>query len=501
MLGLLLLFCCLWVPLVQAQSRPPAVAGQFYPGGAAELTAEVDRYLSTANPSKICGSEPRLVGLIAPHAGYMYSGATAGVAFKAIAGQVFDRVYFLGVDHRSRLPSISLWMRGAYDTPLGPVPLDASPSASLLARGGIFADRPEQHLQEHSLEVLLPFYIRAIGFRPASFISVGGQPNNGLELGRELIRELSGFSGRVLVIASTDWSHYHDATQAKQLDDAGLKSVLALDSSGLLRDVEAGKTELCGLNGVLALLTLMKAASASAVLLDQTDSSRASGDTSQVVGYAAVLMTAPALAKPGAGGGVGSAPAGVSPDAGKREESRMDFKQEALQAVRKTLEAVVTGKDRPVIVFAHPRFKEVSGVFVTLKKHGDLRGCIGMIEGRRPLGEGLQEMTVAAALEDTRFSPVKPAELPDIHVDISVLSPMIPVKDLSEIQVGRDGVLLRMGYHSGVFLPQVATEQGWDRDTFLENLCYKAGLPAGAHKDPAARLFRFTAEILEEDPR
>ncbi len=179
----------------------------------------------------------------------------------------------------------------------------------------------------------------------------------------------------------------------------------------------------------------------------------------------------------------------------------MDMHQEALTAVRKTLEAVLAGKPQPKVEFHDPRFREECGVFVTLKKHGELRGCIGLIQGVQPLGDAIQEMAVAAATRDPRFPAVTLAELPEIDIEISVLSPMIPVKSLDEIQVGRDGVLLKRGYRSGVFLPQVATEQGWDRDTFLQHLDLKAGLPVGTHRQADAELFRFTAEVFGEKER
>ena len=176
----------------------------------------------------------------------------------------------------------------------------------------------------------------------------------------------------------------------------------------------------------------------------------------------------------------------------------MELKKEALEAIRRTLQEVLAGREMPKITFTHPRFAEKCGVFVTLKKHGELRGCIGLIEGRRPLGEGIQEMAVAAATEDPRFPAVTADELKECDIEVSVLSPMMPVSSLEEIKVGRDGLLLRRFPHSGLLLPQVATEYGWDRDTFLAHLEMKAGLPPGSHKAPGATLFRFTAEVFGE---
>ncbi len=477
--------------------RPAAVAGSFYPSDADSLGKMVEGFLGQASPSVTCSGASRLVGLVSPHAGLIYSGPTAGVAFKSLWGNAFDRVYFLGVDHRVGLPIVSIWKDGAFDTPLGPVPVDATASAELLAASPLFEDQPRMHLEEHSIEVQLPFFIKALGMRPSVFVTVGGGPENGVVLGRALLKAIRAFPGRTLIVASSDWSHYHDAATAKTLDEEGVKKVLALDVDGLQKACTSGSTELCGLNGVVALMTVMKEAGAKGVLLERTDSAKGSGDSTRVVGYAAMLFESPGLG-PEKAPGLGPEKA---PTQGTKEDTSMDHQKEALAAVRKTLEAVLAGKEIPGISFKSPRFKDPSGVFVTLKKHGELRGCIGFVEAIRPLGDAIQEMAVSAATRDPRFPPVTLAELKEIDIEVSILTPMYPVKDLSEIQVGRDGLMLRKFPNSGLLLPQVATEYGWDRDTFLDHLCLKAGLEPGSHKSPDAKLFRFSAEVFGEKER
>ncbi|MBP7632702.1 AmmeMemoRadiSam system protein B [Candidatus Ozemobacteraceae bacterium] len=502
--GMLALSVC----AAQAQVRPAAMADLFYPGDPAKLETVLDGLFGEAGEIVPVGTASRLVGLIAPHAGYQYSGPTAAKAFKAIAGQRFDRVYVLGLDHRSGRPTISVWPEGAFDTPLGPVPADAGASRELLEAGVCIAD-PDQHAEEHSIEVVLPFLIKAIGLRPSVFLSLGGPAGNGSLLGRELVKKLSGRSERILLVASTDWSHYHDAAEAEKLDTQGLEAVRALDPDGLREACEAGRTELCGLNGVTALLTVMKAASATVRVIERTDSSHEAGPE-RVVGYAAVVFEAPGLPPALPQTGHAAPPQRETSKAdsqknGKPEDQMNEFHREALSAVRTTLEAVLSGKGRPALTLKSPRFAEKCGVFVTLKIDGDLRGCIGLIEGRAPLSQGIQDMAIAAATEDPRFPVVEPGELAKIDIEISVLSPMIPVSDLAQIQVGRDGLLLRKYPGSGLLLPQVPTEYGWDRDTFLNHLCLKAGLPPGSHlgadgKSLAAdaKLWRFTAEVFGE---
>ena len=464
------------------ESRKPAVAGAFYPSDPRELTTMVDDFLKSASPRTFPASGTRIVGIVVPHAGYIYSGQTAAIGFKAIGDYKFDRVYFLGVDHHCGLPVISLWTKGGFETPSGSVPVDVAATDELLKAGEPIRDEPAMHLREHSLEVMMPFFLKTFGQKPAIFATVGGLPENGIKFGKEIIRQLGVFPGKVLIIASSDWSHYHDQETAKGLDDRGLKSVLAVEPEKLLEDVKDGKTELCGLNPVLTLLTVMKAVNAKATLLDQTDSAKASGDASRVVGYASVLFQADS----------------VHMEKSQKEEISLEFKTEALNAVRKTIESYLSGGKIPEIEFKHSRFSEKCGVFVTLRKRGELRGCIGMIEGRKPLAEGIQTMAIAAATDDPRFPAVTSSELKEISIEISVLTPPVAVNHLDEIVAGRDGVILRKGYNSGVFLPQVATEQGWNRDTFLDHLDLKAGLPVGSHKEKDAKLFKFTADVFGE---
>jgi len=142
--------------------------------------------------------------------------------------------------------------------------------------------------------------------------------------------------------------------------------------------------------------------------------------------------------------------------------------------------------------------QEKRGVFVTLKKRGQLRGCIGYIQAYKPLGQAVKEMALAAAFEDPRFVPLKRDELQELSIEISVLSPLKRIEHPEEIEVGKHGLYIMLGHHSGLLLPQVATEYGWDSLTFLKETCYKAGLPYDAWKDEHAAIFTFSAEIIEE---
>ncbi|MDE2008594.1 MAG: AmmeMemoRadiSam system protein A [Candidatus Omnitrophica bacterium] len=211
-----------------------------------------------------------------------------------------------------------------------------------------------------------------------------------------------------------------------------------------------------------------------------------SGDHSRVVGYGAVIFYDHLL---GQADPPDDAAAALSPAE----------KSELLKIARESVESYVRTGKAPQITTKDPRLNETQGAFVTLTEHGALRGCIGNIIGREPLSATVRDMAVAAASHDPRFSPVAAAELKDISIEISVLSAPRRVKDASQIQLGRHGVIVNRGGHQGVFLPQVARETGWNKEEFLSELCaQKAGLPPDAWKDPKTALYVFTADVFAE---
>jgi AmmeMemoRadiSam system protein A len=187
------------------------------------------------------------------------------------------------------------------------------------------------------------------------------------------------------------------------------------------------------------------------------------------------------------------------------EEKSMDISaadQEMLfRIARESIKAHLKGEKSVLPEVTSPILTTPSGVFVTLHRHGSLRGCIGYLEACKPLLASVQEMAVAAAFGDPRFPPLREDELADLDIEISVLSPMHQIKNIEEIQVGRDGIYLERGPNRGLLLPQVATEYGWDRLTFLKQTCSKACLPQNAWEDPATRIFIFSAKILHEPPK
>jgi AmmeMemoRadiSam system protein A len=215
------------------------------------------------------------------------------------------------------------------------------------------------------------------------------------------------------------------------------------------------------------------------------------GDPERVVGYGAVALTAdegPALAPVllrAQGKGEG--------DGGLNDADRKML----LKLARETLRRLLFTETSPRLRELPPRLVRPQGLFVTLKKKGELRGCIGRITTEEPLAVLVARMAYEAAFKDPRFSPLEPAELEAVSIEISLLTPPAPVAHASDIVLGRDGVILHRGGKGAVFLPQVATETGWGREQFLDQLCRKASMEAGCWR-AGTTLFTFQAEVFKE---
>lgn len=169
-----------------------------------------------------------------------------------------------------------------------------------------------------------------------------------------------------------------------------------------------------------------------------------------------------------------------------------------LELARNTIENLITNETYPKTEPISDKIKQNFGVFVTLHKMGQLRGCIGYIEGFKPLYEAVMDMAKSAAFNDPRFPPVKAEEVDALEIEISVLSPLKKIDNIEEIQVGKHGIIIQQGFHRGLLLPQVATEWNWDRDEFLSQTCHKAGLPSEAWKESNTEIQIFSAEIFSE---
>ncbi len=479
--------------------RSPVVAGAFYPGDPSVLARDVDRFLDQAEPPEV---EGEIVGIVSPHAGYVYSGGVAAHAYAALRGRAFDTVVVVAPSHRVAFRGASVFGGDGYATPLGTVAVDREIADEIRSASGSFVYEPRAHEAEHSLEVQVPFLQRALGEFEIVPIVMGDQgAANAKVLAAAIADAVKRHETRkrVLLVASTDLSHYHDEGTAKRLDARVLEAVDAFDPEGLLEALARGECEACGGGPTATVLMASRELDAEeARVVGYGTSGDTSGDRSQVVGYMAAVVTRPAAC----GDVTVDEESAAAPTAGSVERPyeglNLAEKEELLVLARRAIESALAGGAAPVSELESAALDTECGAFVTLEKGGQLRGCIGHVRADAPLRRTVVEMAVQAALHDPRFPQVSREELVGLEIEISVLSPLEEVEDVSEIVVGRYGLIIQDGYRSGLLLPQVATDYGWDRETFLDHTCRKAGLEAGCWRREGVTILRFTAEVFGE---
>lgn len=491
----------------------------WFPGDPEKLAAMVDSYLAEAekDAEKIEG-EP--IALIVPHAGYIYSGWVAAYAYRQIEGLDYDTVVVIGDTHaRGGTAPIAVWARGAYETPLGAVPVDEEVAAALLAADArILFDRAG-HESEHPVENQIPFLQRVMSsdFKVVPIVLHDDSLEVAEVLSQALVEALA--EREALIVASTDLAHWPAYDDARASDAAMLAAIEALDPQALLdtdrewmgKGIPDLATTMCSKGSVLtAMLAAPQLGANQVTVLKYANSGDVPiGERDRVVGYGAVMFWR--------GEGNRSAErVSTELDEVSRQSStsfvmptppdpvaeaiplNAEDKEELLAMARQTIAHFLETGAFPHFALTQPGLFQERGAFVTLKKHGELRGCIGHLIGDRPLYLAVQNMAVSAAVGDPRFPAVTEEELSDLEIEISVLSPLQQVESVDQIQVGRHGVIIRRGLKQAVYLPQVAPEQGWGREEMLQNLCLKAGLSKEAWKKEGTQFYVFTAEVFEE---
>ena len=457
--------------------RKPVVAGMFYPSDPHELRKIVRGYIGNVEKECIDG---KIVALISPHAGYAYSGQVAAYAYTLVEGMDFDDVIVIAPSHRVDFMGASIYDGEGYETPLGIVPIDTELVGRISQRSKIIEYVPQAHVQEHSLEVQVPFLQSVLeGFSLVPMV-MGPTWNFDVchRLSQTIIRSIEG--KRVLIIASSDLTHSHNYRQVVEQDEILARHIEQFDITGLEEDLRKGRCQACGGGPIVVAMMVAKSLGAQrAKVLKLTNSGDVTGRKSlgnYVVGYMAAVLYQTA------------------------EKSRADLTKEEKRVLhdiaRRAIEEAARGKPVPECTVEFQALIEKRGAFVTLKKRGQLRGCIGCIKGVKPLYKIVGEMAVAAAFHDPRFRPVTETELRDLEIEISVLTPLKRIRDVEEIEVGKHGIFIQRESHSGLLLPQVATEYGWDRKTFLERCCLKARLPKDAWQDEKTRIYAFSAEVF-----
>ncbi len=459
--------------------------GSWFPAQHGALQTMVDGFLA-ADPPDIPASP---IALIAPHAGYAYSGAVAGAAYASLRGHDYDRVIVMGLSHGTPLRGVSVLEVDAWQTPLGRIEADAAARDELL-RCPVVHAQPRAHDDEHSVVNQLPFLQRAIpgGFRMVEML-VGELADRDRTRLARVLREL--LTERTLLVVSSDFTHYgaqfgytpftgQIARNLEALNNMAVQEILQVDVPGFDAFLDQTQDTICGRNAIGLLLEVLSPFDDARGLRVAFDTSgRMTGNWTTSVSYAAIVFW-------------------------REQEGLEEAEQQVLlEIARRAAGHFLATGDLLTVNEADyeltPRLRAPGAAFVTLTNRGELRGCIGHVVAMMPLYRSVAQNAVQAC-RDPRFTynPIRARELEELHIEISVLTPMRRLLDPDSVEVGRDGLMMIRGNMSGLLLPQVPVEQGWDREEFLAHTCLKAGLPQDSWRDPETEILRFSAQVFGE---
>ena len=475
--------------------RPPAVAGTFYPADADILRSEIDGLMDAALHSDAVSGDVSPKAIIVPHAGLMFSGSLAALGFATVRAlkDTIKRIVSIGPAHRMAFQGIALARADQFATPLGNMRCDLPALQSALALPHVQM-LDDAHTLEHGLEIELPFIQRLFG----EDADIGIVP---LLVSRcsprqvhEVIEKLWG-GPETLIVISSDLSHFHDYDTAKRMDNRTRAMIENFDAENI------DTNDACGALPVAGMLIAARNRGMKIKTLGMRNSGDVTGDKSRVVGYGAWAVY------DGKASGMGG---DGEDDFTKATETLIRTHGPAMLDLCR--QSILHGMEAgaPLQVAANevgPALAAPGACFVTLKKAGQLRGCIGSIISHAPLATDLCENAFKAAFRDPRFAGLSRAEIgDDLELSISVLSPPQPfgfadeADFISKLTPFEDGIILSDGNRRGLFLPQV-WDQLPDPKDFLAHLKRKAGL-AMDHWSPNMRAERFiTRGISSRDIR
>jgi len=427
--------------------RNPVVAGQFYP----RLPDQLRSMIKGLVDEKAVKED--IIGLVSPHAGYVYSGPVAGATISRIKFK--DTFIIMGPNHTGSGKPLSIMTEGVWKTPLGEVEIDSELGKLILAASGNLQEDHVAHQYEHSLEVQLPFLQY---FKPdIKIVPVILSPASGAiykEIGHEIARAIRESNKEVVIIASSDMTHSEPQESAQRKDAQAIEAILDLDEDELLKRVQELDISMCGYAPTVSLISAAKELGATgAELVRYQTSGDTTGDYAAVVGYAGITIT------------------GMSP---------------LVRLARQTVETYVKEGKTPEPKELTPEMRERAGVFVSIHKFGELRGCIGTFE---PVEKNVAAETIANAISsatrDPRFPPVAPNELKDLDYSVDVLTLPEPVKSQDELDPKRYGVIVESGWQRGLLLPDL---EGVDSVDYQIDICRQK---AGIATDEPVKLYRF----------
>ncbi len=427
--------------------RHPVVSGKFYPESPDQLEAMIGGFIDKK------AAKEEAVGLVSPHAGYIFSGGVAGAVMSRV--KLKDTFVIMGPNHTGIGKPLSIMTEGIWKTPLGEVEIDSELGKRILATSSHLQEDHAAHQYEHSIEVQIPFlqYLKKdIKFVP--IILAYSSLTTYKEVGRELAKAIKESNKEVVIIASSDMTHYESQLSAKKKDTQAIEAILDLNEDELFRRVDELDISMCGYAPTISLISAAKELGATrAELVRYQTSGDTTGDYCSVVGYAGIIIT------------------GMSPVA---------------KLARETVETYVREGRVPQPAELTPEMKQRAGVFVSIHKFGGLRGCIGTFEPQQAnVAEEIITNAISSATRDPRFPPVAPSELKDLEYSVDILTKPEPIPDKSHLDPKKYGVIVESGSRRGLLLPDL---EGVDTVDYQIEICRQK---AGIMPDEPVTLYRF----------
>ncbi|MFC1980737.1 AmmeMemoRadiSam system protein B [Chloroflexota bacterium] len=429
--------------------REPVVAGQFYPASATQLRAMIEIMVDEK------AEKEEAVGLVLPHAGYPYSGPVAGATLSRIKFK--DTFIIIGPSHTGMGQPLSIMTEGTWRTPLGDVEIDSELAGRIVAVSGNLQEDNLAHLHEHSVEVQIPFlqYFRPdIRIVPIVLSHAGVAAYK--EIGREIARAVKELKREVVIVASGDLTHYEPYETAREKDTQAIDAIVGLDEDELTRRYKELDISMCLYAPAVCLISVAKELGArEAELVKYQTSGDTTGDYSSVVGYGGIIIKAAEM-------------------------------HPLVKLARKAVEAHVRGGKISEPEELTPEMKEKAGIFVSIHKLGELRGCIGTFGPQKAnVAREIIENAVSSATRDPRFPPVGPDELADLDYSVDVLSKPEPIESKDQLDPKKYGVIVEAGWRRGLLLPDL---EGVDTVDYQIEICRQKG---GIGPDEPVKLYRF----------
>jgi len=427
--------------------RNPVVSGQFYPESPDQLRAMIEGFVDEK------AAKADVIGLVSPHAGYIYSGPVAGAVISRI--EFKDTFVIIGPNHTGMGKPLSIMTQGIWKTPLGEIEIDSELGKHILATSSHLQEDSAAHQFEHSIEVQIPFlqyFKRDIRLVPImlAYSSLAIYK----EIGKELAKAIKDLNREVVIIASSDMTHYESQASAQRKDTQAIEAILDLNEDELFRRVDVLNISMCGYAPTVSLISAAKELGATgAELVRYQTSGDTTGDYSAVVGYAGIIITR------------------MSP---------------VVRLAKETVETYVKESKTPQPEELTPEMKEKAGVFVSIHKFGELRGCIGTFEPQQENVAGeIISNAVSSATRDPRFLPIAASELKDLSYSVDVLTKPEPIKSKDQLDPKKYGVIVECGLRRGLLLPDL---EEVDTVDYQIDICRQK---AGIMPDEPIKLYRF----------